>query len=220
MTTGAELLNGPTEIQATYPGVGAGNSGGTMTFAPGNYKERAALLLLNGAIYTSFASHCDAPPYSAWIMGYSESTLKQTTVLNLSPNGPNSAGGNFGAGAIWQSGGGPAADPQGSIYVEIANGDFETTLDGNGFPNQQDYGNAFVKLSVNNGKLAVADYFAMKNTLTESDNDQDLGSGGPLVLPDLSNGSSTKQLAIAAGKDGAIYVADRTNMGKFDPHTE
>ena len=41
-------LNGPTEIQATYPGTGAGNSGGTMTFAPANYKERAALLLLNG----------------------------------------------------------------------------------------------------------------------------------------------------------------------------
>jgi hypothetical protein len=218
VTTGAELLNGPTEIQATYPGVGAGNSGGTMTFAPGNYKERAALLLLNGAIYTSFASHCDAPPYSAWIMGYSENTLKQTTVLNLSPNGPNSAGGQWGSGAIWQSGGGPAADPQGSIYVEIANGDFETTLDANGFPNQQDYGNAFVKLSVNNGKLAVADYFAMKNTLTESQNDQDLGSGGPLVLPDLSNGSSTKQLAIAAGKDGHIYVADRASMGKFDPN--
>jgi hypothetical protein len=219
VTTGSELLNGPTEIQATYPGVGAGNSGGTMTFAPGSYKERAALLLLNGAIYTSFASHCDAPPYSAWIMGYSENTLKQTTVLNLSPNGPNSAGGSFGAGAIWQSGGGPAADPQGSIYIEIANGDFETTLDGNGFPNQQDYGNAFVRLSVNNGKLAVADYFAMKNTLTESQNDQDLGSGGPLVLPDLSNGSSTVHLAIAAGKDGAIYVADRTNMGKFNATT-
>ena len=219
VTTGAELLNGPAEIQATYPGVGAGNSGGTMTFAPGNYKERAALLLLNGAIYTSFASHCDAPPYSAWMMGYGESTLKQTTVLNLTPNGPNSAGGSFGAGAIWQSGGGPAADPQGSIYVEIANGDFETTLDGSGFPNQQDYGNAFVRLSVNNGKLAVADYFAMKNTLTESDNDQDLGSGGPLVLPDLSNGNSTVHLAIAAGKDGAIYVADRTNMGKFNSST-
>ena len=219
VTTGAELLNGPTEIQATYPGVGAGNSGGTMTFAPGNYKERAALLLLNGAIYTSFASHCDAPPYSAWIMGYSESTLKQTTVLNLSPNGPNSAGGQWGSGAIWQSGGGPAADPQGNIYVEIANGDFETTLDGNGFPNQQDFGNAFVKLSVNNGKLAVADYFAMNNTLTESDNDRDLGSGGPLILPDLSNGSSTVHLAIAAGKDGAIYVADRTNMGKFNAST-
>jgi hypothetical protein len=217
VTTGAELLNGPTEIKATYPGVGAGNSNGTMTFAPGNYKERAALLLLNGVVYLSFASHCDIPPYSAWIMGYGEKTLQQSTVINLTPNGPDSAGGSYGAGSIWQSGGGPAADSQGNIYVELANGDFETTLDSNGFPNQQDYGNAFVKLSASNGKLAVADYFTMMNTLSESDTDTDLGSGGPLILPNLTNGSgATVQLAIAAGKDGAIYVANRSNMGKFN----
>ncbi len=220
VTTGAELLNGPMEIKATYPGVGAGSSNGTLTFAPGNYKERAALLLLNGTIYVSFASHCDIPPYSAWIMGYSESALQQTTVLNLTPNGPDSAGGSFGAGSIWQSGGGPAADPQGNIYVEVANGDFETALDSNGFPNQQDFGNAFVKLSVSSGKLAVADYFTMTNTVSESDSDTDLGSGGPLVLPDMSNGNSTVQLAIAAGKDGAIYVANRNNMGKFNASSD
>jgi hypothetical protein len=88
-------------------------------------------------------------------------------------------------------------------------------------PNQQDFGNAFVKLTPAGGKLTVADYFTMSGTLTEDDSDRDLGSGGPLVLPDMSNGSgTTKQLAIAAGKDGAIYVADRTNMGKFNSTTD
>jgi hypothetical protein len=155
-------------------------------------------------------------------MVYSESSLHQTTVLNLTPNGGNTgSGGNYGSGAIWQSGGGPAADPQGNVYVEVANGAFETTLDGKGFPNKQDYGNAFVKLSLAAGKLSVADYFTMSATITEDDNDRDLGSGGPLILPDLSNGSgTTEHLAIAAGKDGAIYVADRTNMGKFNPTTD
>jgi len=222
VTTGAELLNGPTEITATYPGTGLGNNNGTMTFAPGNYKERAALLLLNSQIYLTFASHCDIPPYQAWVMAYSESSLHQTTVLNLTPNGGDTgSSGQWGSGAIWQSGGGPAADPQGNIYIEIANGAFETTLDGNGFPNQQDYGNAFVKLLLTGSKLAVADYFTMTGTLNEDDSDQDLGSGGPLVLPDLSNGSgTTEHLAVAAGKDGAIYVADRTNMGKFNATTD
>jgi hypothetical protein len=221
VTTGAELLNGPTEITATYPGTGLTNNNGIMTFAPGNYKERAALLLLNGQIYLTFASHCDIPPYQAWVMAYSESSLHQTAVLNLTPNGGDTGpGGQFGSGAIWQSGGGPAADPQGNIYVEVANGAFETTLDGNGFPNQQDFGNAFVKLTPASGKLTVADYFTMSGTLTEDDSDRDLGSGGPLVLPDMSNGSGTKQLAIAAGKDGNIYVADRTNMGKFNSTTD
>jgi hypothetical protein len=218
VSTGAELLNGPTEITATYPGTGLGNNNGTMTFAPGNYKERAALLLLNSQIYLTFASHCDVPPYQAWVMAYSESSLHQTTVLNLTPNGGDTGpGGQWGSGAIWQSGGGPAADPQGNVYIEVANGAFETTLDGNGFPNQQDFGNAFVKLSLTGNKLAVVDYFTMTGTLNEDESDQDLGSGGPLVLPDLSNGSgTTEHLAIAAGKDGAIYVADRTNMGKFN----
>jgi hypothetical protein len=218
VTTGAELLNGPTEITATYPGTGLGNNNGTMTFAPGNYKERAALLLLNGQIYLTFASHCDVPPYQAWVMAYSESSLHQTTVLNLTANGGDTGpNGKYGSGSVWQSGGGPAADPQGNIYIAVANGAFETTLDGNGFPNQQDFGNAFVKLSLSGSKLSVADYFTMTGTLNEDDNDQDLGSGGPLVLPDLSNGSgTTEHLAIAAGKDGAIYVADRTNMGKFN----
>jgi hypothetical protein len=218
VTTGAEMLNGPTEIQASYPGNGTANTSGTMVFLPSSYKERAALLLTNGNIYMGFASHCDVPPYSAWVMAYSERTLQQTSVINLTPNGQDTgSGGRYGSGAIWQSGGGPAADAQGNVYYAIANGDFETTLDGNGFPNQQDYGNSFVKLSLNNGKLAVADYFAMSNTLTESDGDTDLGSGGPLVLPDLNDASGkTQQLAIVAGKDGHIYVVDRGNMGKFN----
>jgi hypothetical protein len=218
ITTGAEMLNGPTEIQATYPGSGTANTGGTMVFLPSSYKERAALLLTNGNIYMGFGSHCDVPPYSAWVMAYSESTLQQTSVINLTPNGQDTGvNGRYGSGAIWQSGGGPAADTQGNVYIAIANGDFETTLDTNGFPNQQDFGNAFVKLSLSNGKLSVADYFAMSNTLAESDGDTDLGSGGPLVLPDLKDANGkTQQLTIVAGKDGHIYVVDRGNMGKFN----
>src|SRR3989454_7974331 len=73
VTTGAELSGSPKEIQATYPTAG----GGTTTFAPGQYKERAGLLLLNGVVYTSWASHCDIAPYSGWVMGYGESTLQQ-----------------------------------------------------------------------------------------------------------------------------------------------
>ena len=72
VTTGAELLGGPVTIQATYPGTGANSSGGQVIFDPKQYKERAALLLLNGVIYTSWASHCDISPYTGWIMGYNE----------------------------------------------------------------------------------------------------------------------------------------------------
>ena len=62
ITTGAELEGGPVTVQATYPGTGDNSSGGQVVFDPKQYKERAALLLLNGVIYTSWASHCDFSP--------------------------------------------------------------------------------------------------------------------------------------------------------------
>ena len=212
ITTGAELEGGPVTVQATYPGTGANSSGGQVVFDPKQYKERAALLLLNGVVYTSWASHCDFNPYTAWIMGYNQTTLAQTSVLNLTPNGSE--------GSIWQSGGGLAADPQGNIYALMANGTFDTTLDANGFPNKQDYGNGFVKVSTAGGTLKVADYFDMSNTVNESGGDVDLGSGGAMVLPDLTYGTaSTLNLAVGAGKDGNIYVVNRNNMGKWNANS-
>jgi len=210
--TGAELFGGPTEIAATYPGSGDGSQNGRVIFDPKQYLERASLLEVGGKIYITFASHCDIRPYTAWVMAYDPGTLKQTSVMDLTPNGN--------AGGIWMSGGGPAADPQGSIYLLMGNGTLDTTLDGNGMPIYGDYGNAFVKLSAS-PQLAVADYFAMYDANQESDDDADLGSGGPLVLPSLyDNNGQIHRLAVGAGKDGNIYVVNRDNMGKFNPNND
>ena len=80
ITTGNELFSGPRTIQATYPGTGDNSSGPNVVFDPAQYKERAALLLLNGVVYTAWASHCDIRPYTGWVMGYDASTLTQTSV--------------------------------------------------------------------------------------------------------------------------------------------
>src|SRR5208337_2868722 len=91
-----------------------------------------------------------------------------------------------------------------------------TTLNAGGFPNQGDYGNSFVKISSSGGTLGVADYFTMSGEVAESTNDGDLGSGGFMLLPDMSDASGTvRHLAVGAGKDSNIYVVDRDNMGKF-----
>jgi hypothetical protein len=204
LTTGAEESGSPVSIQATFP-----TTNGTTTFDPKQYKERAALLLLNGVIYTTWASHCDAGPYTGWVMGYNETTLAQTSVLDVTPNG--------GDGAIWMAGDGPAADSSGNIYFLDANGTFDDTLDPNGFPEHGDYGNAFIKISTTGGNLSVADYFTMYNTTSESNADEDLGSGGEMLLPDLQdNQHNSWQLAVGAGKDGHIYVVNRNLMGKFN----
>lgn len=209
VTTGAELFGGPTEIQASFPGTGDNSSGGKVIFSPGQYAERVGLLLLNGVVYTGWTSHCDQRPYTGWLIGYDAGTLAQAGVLNLTPNGNE--------GSIWMSGAGLAADNVGNIYFLDANGTFDTTLDANGFPHG-DFGNSFLKVSTSSG-LAVSDYFSPFNTVQESNADEDLGSGGALVLPDLTDASGqVRHLAVGAGKDGHIYVVDRDAMGKFDPN--
>ena len=213
VTTGAEEFGGPKEIQASYPGTGDNSSNGQVIFDPGQQVDRPGLLLLNGVIYTSWGSHCDARPYTGWIISYNESTLAQVSVLNVTPNGNE--------GAFWMSGAGPAADSNGNIYALDANGSFDSTLNAQGFPNQGDFGNAFLKISTTNNQLAVDDYFEMSNQASENSTDTDLGSGGALLLPDLNDASgNTHHLAVGAGKDSNIYVVDRDSMGKFNANTD
>src|SRR5262249_9717403 len=138
VATGAEEFGGPVSVQAKYPGTGDNSRGGFVIFDPAQYAERVGLLLLNHVVYTGWTSHCDHRPYTGWLIGYSESTLEQTSVLNLTPNGHR--------GSIWQSGAGLAA-ASGDIFLLDANGIFDTTLNSEGFPSRGDYGNAFLKIS-------------------------------------------------------------------------
>lgn len=208
LATLAEQPTSPVSVQATYPGTGANSSGGQVGFDPAQYKERVGLTLAGGTVYTAWASHCDIAPYTGWVIGYDRTTLAQTRVLNVMPNGSD--------GAIWQSGGGLAADAQGNLYALVGNGTFETSLDGAGLPSQRDYGNAFVKISTA-APMQVVDYFAMSNAVSESSGDVDLGSGAPMLLPDLADaGGTVRQLAVGAGKDGHLYVVRRDSLGKYN----
>jgi hypothetical protein len=207
LATGVEALGGPAEIAATYPGTGANSSNGVTVFDPQQYAERQALTLVNGNVYLAWTSHCDQGIYGGWVMAYSADTLAQTSVLNLTPNGTE--------GSVWTSGAGMASDGA-ALYLLDANGTFDTTLNAQGFPASGDYGNSFLKLATS-PKLAVADYFATFDTIAQSANDADLGSGGALVLPDLVDANGvTRHLALGAGKDSKIYVVNRDAMGKFN----
>jgi hypothetical protein len=209
VTTGAETAGSPTEIAGTYPGTGDNSSGGNVVFAPGQYAERAGLLLMNSTIYLAWTSHCDARPYTGWVMGYSESTLQQTSILNLTPNGNE--------GSIWMAGNGLAADGSGNIYFLDANGTLDAKDTVTGFPVNNDYGNAMMKLSTTGGTLAVDDFFETYDSINESNADTDLGSGGSLLLPDMVDAKGVvRHLMVGAGKDSNIFVADRDNMGKYN----
>jgi hypothetical protein len=195
-------------IQATAPGNGANSAGGVVTFTASQYKERGALLAANGQIYTVWASHCDDDPYNGWILAYNEATLAQTAVLNFTPNGAR--------GAIWNVAG-LAADSAGVLYGLAGNGTFDTSLTSAGFPAQSDFGNAVVKVSASGSALTVSDYFAAPTTVAESNQDIDLGSGSPMLLPDQTDANgATRHLLIGAGKDGNVLLLDRDNLGKFN----
>lgn len=209
LATGAEQFNGPVAVHAAYPGTGDGSSGGTVTFDPKQYKERPGLLILNGQLYTSWGSHCDIRPYGGWMMTYNETTLAQTSVLDFVPNGNDAA--------PWNAGAGPAADAAGNVYISLGNGTFDTTLNGQGFPINGDYGNALVEVKMNGSSLQPVDYWTMYNSNSESSVDTDLGSGGLMLLPDQVDANGvTRHLLVAAGKDHNLYVANRDNMGKYD----
>jgi outer membrane protein assembly factor BamB len=210
LSTGAELFGGPVEIQAKYPGAGDNSQNGFVIFDPGQYAARVAMLEVNGKLYFGFTSHCDQRPYTGWLMQYDASSLSQLSVLNFTPNGNE--------GSIWQAGAGVAADNDGNLYFLDANGSFDTTLDQNGFPSNGNFGNAFMKVS-SATPMKVLDYFATYNVVEENQTDTDLGSGGALVIPLVpSFGTQQPHLVVGAGKDGNIYVANRDNMGKWNPN--
>lgn len=200
ITTGAERPGSPVAIEASVPGTGDGFSQQTVAFHPYLYKNRAGLLLLNGVIYTAWASHCDSGPYHGWLIAYDAASLRQMAIYNESPNAFQ--------GSLWMGGAAPAADANGNIYVVSGNGPFD------GDSNGSDLGDSFIKLSPSNG-LAIADYFTPFDQLNLNRGDIDLGSSGPLLLPDQAGSPAHPHLMTGAGKEGRIYLIDRDQMGHF-----
>jgi hypothetical protein len=199
ITNGSEKFGGPVVIQASVPGTGAGSQGGQLVFQAEIQLQRSALLLSKGSVYIAWASYNDIGAYHGWVMAYDAGTLKQTGVWNDTPNGSD--------GGIWLAGCGLSADSNGDIYVVTGNGTYDASSGG------KDYGDSFVKLTLNNGSLNVSDYFTPFNQSSLSTDDIDLGSSGYVLLPDQPG--AITHLGISAGKEGRIYLLDRDNLGKF-----
>ena len=208
ITSGAEKFGGPVRIQATVNGTGDGRVAGNVPFNDLRQMNRPGLLLFNGVVYIAYASHGDNGPYHGWLLGYDAQTLQQVGVYNTCPNG--------GLSGIWQAGTGPAADANGNIYFETGNGTFFTN-----YPSQttNSLGDSFIKVATTNtapnNLLVMADYFTPFNQAALNSVDNDLGSGGTVVLPDSVGSAAHPHLLIGAGKEGRIYLLDRDNLGRY-----
>lgn len=204
ITTGAEKFGGPKLISASVAGKGAGASKGRVDFDPLRENPRAALLLANGIVYLTWASSCDVDPYHGWVMAYDAQTLAQRAVLNVTPDGSEAG--------IWLSDTGPAADSSGNVYVPTGNGTFDAGSGG------RDYGDSVLKLAIDGSSFAIRDYFTPHDQARISDADADIGSSGPLLLPDQPG--SHRHLLLQPTKDSSIYVIDRDRMGKYHADTD
>jgi len=207
--TGAEQPGSPVQIICTnYPGTGAPGYGdndgqGHVKWRGNSVFDRPGLLLANGVVYVGLGSHYDTPPWHGWVFAYNAQTLNQVGVFNTAPNGD--------AAGLWMVGSGPAADTNGNVYFSTGNGDF-TNL-----PNPASYnlGDSVVRLATTNG-LLLADYFTPSNQAALSASDDDLGSGGVLLLPDTVGSAAHPHLLFTAGKEGVLYLLDRDNLGHYN----
>jgi hypothetical protein len=191
VTTGLEKFGGPTSITATI---------GSLTFNVLDELQRPGLLESNGSIYIGFGSNgCDITG-RGWFFAYNASTLQQEAVMTTQPD--NSYGSS-----IWQGGTGPAADSLGNIYFATANGQFDYGT--------SDLGDSVLQLTLGSGGFTLADYFTPFDQANMYDNDLDLGSCGPVLLPTQTN-SSTPNLILTSGKDEDIYLLNQNSMGGYN----
>ena len=156
--------------------------------------QRAALLLANHRVYAAFGSHQDAPPWQGFLIAFDADTLRQ-----LEPVFCTTPGGEMGG--IWQAGNGPAADAQGNLYVMTGNGSFDP--DG-----RKQYGSTFLKLSP---ELTPLDWFAPASVNALNLLDIDLGSSGPMLMPDTDE-------IVGGGKDGRLFVLQQSRLGGLQQH--
>ena len=204
ITTGAEQPNSPVEIKASVAGTGNGSSGGQLAFSPLWENQRPALGFYNGYVYIGFGAHGDNGPWHGWLFAYNATTLQQSAVLCLSPNG--SGAGLWGSGAGFPIDNGVAG---GRMFLVTGNG----TRSSPPFDANSEYGESVVAFSLANGGLKPIDEFTPFNYQILNNHDWDLGAGGVLMVPDQQG--THPHVMVQGGKEGRIVVLDRDNLGGY-----
>lgn len=185
-------------------------SDGTIyTFDPATSRQRAALLEANGNIYAAFSSFCDffADRSRGWVLGWSASSLQPLPTDHLNDilaNAPS----NYFLSAVWMSGSGPAVSADGSLFFVTGNSDPLGSYD-----SVRNLSESLVRVA---GDLSgVVDFFTPSQVGSLDQGDVDFGAGGVMLLPPQPG--VVPDLAVAAGKDGNMYLVDRQNLGGFTP---
>ncbi|HEY0237171.1 MAG TPA: choice-of-anchor D domain-containing protein [Friedmanniella sp.] len=200
ITNGKERAGFPTTIR------GSADNDKDIDFNPKTAMQRPGLLLLDGVVYAGFASHCDKGPYVGYVVGVNAGSGKQTAMF-ATETGSSKAGAG-----IWQSGGGLMSDGKGQIVFATGNGVSPSPHAGHKPPSQ--LAESVVRVEVQgNGTLKATDFFSPVNNSNLDTDDTDLGSGGPMAIPDGYGTSAHPHLLVEVGKDGRVFLLDRDDLG-------
>jgi hypothetical protein len=176
----------------------------SITFSAKYNMERPGVLVMDGAVYGAFASHCDFKPYAGYVARVNISASPHTATLWTDESGVtnNQAG-------IWQAGGGIMSDGSGRIFVSSGNGVSPVKRAGTS-PGGQ-LAESVIRIGVNaSGTLAAKDFFSPANAPTLDAGDTDYGSGGPVgVQFPVGSYSALAQI----GKDGRVWLLNRNGLG-------
>jgi hypothetical protein len=195
--------------------------GSTYTFNAAYQRQRPGLLELNGVVYAAFGSFCDFDSqYSrGWVLGWDASSLAPLRANQLNDTqttDPNGSVPMF-LTSVWMSGFGIASDGT-DLYFSTGNSDCNWTVSGNPCPPSTTWtGTTHIQESVAqlSAGLALGGVFtpsASPNTYQLDQGDTDLGSGGVMLF---STGNATyPYLAVAAGKDGRVFLLNPANLGQ------
>jgi hypothetical protein len=160
-------------------------------------QQRAGLAAANGNIYVGFGGlDGDCSTYHGYVVSASDTTGSIVGDLEVSAT--------TNAGAVWGTSG-PVVDSAGNVYASTGN---DTNLPP---ANQTDYSDAVVKVpSTMSTEITVPpDYFQPAEWRSDNSSDLDLGSAGPVLLP---NGT---QLFII-GKQHNAFLLNLSSLGGGD----
>jgi outer membrane protein assembly factor BamB len=205
-STGAEMPGYPVEITGTpynTPGV---------AFNQAYALQRTGLLLLDHTVYMAFASDCDITPYRGIVVGVSTKTRTISTMWSDESGVGTDQNSQAG---IWQSGAGLVSDKARTIIVTSGNGVSPQPAASSHPP--ATLSESVISLAVKaHGKIVPTQFFAPSNAANLDANDEDLGAGGPIVLPTPEFGTKAhRHLLVQVGKDGRIFLIDADHMGGF-----
>jgi hypothetical protein len=187
-------------------------------FDASTQRSGSAMTMANGVLYAAFDRDGTNTPSHGWVLGFNSTNLSLVAALNTTPCGA--------LGGCGLSGGAPATDPAGNLYLQTGPGSFGGgNLTIAGFPANACYGNCFLKLAPdsstpaaqnpNGWGLRVADYFSPMQKGSGTGSPMDLGTSTPLLIMSATN-SQLPSLLAGISATGTLYSMNAANMGKFN----